>query len=247
MKAKSNKLLFNFYLVLFGLSLLGYFYTLFDAYQKDKIDRKSPYCANKRMLIDENHLTTIDFDKDSVEVENLINRQTAKVNCWESIKLGFDYQMDKNKIRLPIQFYKECEDVVFDMPPLQNIYTINSKDKIFKNGEIISKKDFIKTLIVFNSQFYEENFSLYILFEGKIKNDRVQKICELLVPFYLSKLEEFSSKTYGKKICDISKTNLLELKNKYRFELNVGWEGRWGLIPPPPPPPIYYKKHKKAQ
>jgi hypothetical protein len=263
--------LFRLYLILFGISFLGVLYSFNAKYQANELDKKSPYCINKKMLFEASDtLKVVDFEMPKNELNAFIDKELQKdgdsnahfyhyfstnVNFGDfSLKIPFyinqilKYNDELVEIKLyesPIIRLKITREGTFE-----NLEQEYGTKQALNDNQIIKliKKKFKENPHSYRNlgDFNEYNF--LILFEHKLDKNTYQKLINIIIKEYLIDLEENAKKEFRKEICYLEKSELLELKAKYPLKIQLIWEKYTDIRPAPPPPPAFYsKKHKKAQ
>lgn len=206
----------------------------------------SESCINKeKILIEDTTVTNfleIQFfqNKDSLEKE-IKTRLNFYDICNMRYNANVQVEINSQMINVPIFYFKYCPwDTPLRNPtPCLRINIDNNYiDKAIINTDSIIKSyyDFYKEYfyIINTSKVYPE---LILICSEKVKMENVLEIIKLIIDSYLLSIENYCTVFYNNNFCEISSSNLQEVKCAFPLKINFAFKDSTEYPPPPPLPP----------
>ena len=211
---------------------------------------KSVFCKNQLDLITSNDSIPIikldlnkSFESCLIQIENSFDYDICDKKVYFSIPFDLKTKkiaQTKNSILLKIRLYKHCECYCGD--GLRMIFVLmNKRGQVLVNNNLIlldslSKLDSIIPFYYLHDKVplyeYPKSSFIALLWDEDVDSNKLSSVIFNVVRGYLKTANEFSEIRFNKSICQLTKKELIIVKDSLPFELeffNHGVE----KIPPP--------------
>jgi hypothetical protein len=185
------------------------------------------YCKNELELIkpeNEMKILNLKLNSNPDSLLNIIKKEIKGDFCYQTREFGINI----DNIPIKVSIFNEC-------PELHNLVHFFSKTSIHLNDKRQVMIDYSKvieldSLTNYLTNYYPEtkngkeriNNTIVFYWTDKMDINEIDYVIRQIINGYLHHMRNKSELIYNKKICDLNKKELIELKKQTTFELELG-------------------------
>ncbi len=191
--------------------------------QKNAAQKNNEFCQNEIALIKPNDslkILNLKLASKPDSLLNIIEKELKYVFCYEVTTFGI--KIDKTPIKTFV--FKECPDLKVHFFPRLEILLNNKNKALLENSEIIDI-DSIPNWFLYNfpdkaKQSWQKNH-IRFYWSNLMTEKQINNGIKLIIKGYLNKINAISKEIYNKDVCDLTGAELLKIKEKIPFELEL--------------------------
>ncbi|QHT71570.1 hypothetical protein GXP67_35350 [Rhodocytophaga rosea] len=227
--------------------LLLFMYLFFSCSQKQSQEAKNQYCANQIDLVSASDSLPLipiqvstSYDSVLIILEKIENENNIK-ECSRLLYFGIPFKLNNDSINLRVHISRECHRTELSSSHTPSIkILLNVRGNRLVEEEPTNDDQFIKEILqkhYFNNGVdprlpdNPKDTFIRLQWDAEVHSDNLQQTIKAIIEGYFLVTEQFSSRVFNKKICNLTEQEKLSSKKEFPLHLELSFDHSH-IIPP---------------